>query len=66
MYMITVTSASLSLDPIMMNTTYTTIATNKTVSGLTQGLEYSFTVVGVDAGGRVGDSSTLSRIIFDG
>ena len=34
-----------------------------TVSDLTQGAEYSFTVVGVDAEGRVGENSVSSTIV---
>ena len=41
----------------------TTNATNMTVSDLTQGAEYSFTVAGVDAGGRVGEESDSSNIV---
>ena len=61
-YTITITAANSSLDPVVINITNST--TNKTVSGLTQGLEYSFTVAGVDAGGRVGENSTPSTIIM--
>ena len=41
----------------------TTNTTNVTVSGLTQGAEYSFTVAGIDTGGRVGESSVLAKFI---
>ena len=52
------------------NTSYTyntiTNTTNLTVSDLTQGAEYSFTVAGVDTGGRVGEKSVLAQAItFD-
>ena len=52
------------------NTLYTynttTNTTNLTLSDLTQGAEYSFTVAGVDAGGRVGEKSVLAAAItFD-
>ena len=52
------------------NTLYTynttTNTTNLTVSDLTQGAEYSFTVAGVDTGGRMGEKSALAgTIIFD-
>ena len=37
-----------------------------TVSDLTQGAEYSFTVAGVDVGGRVGERSVpVGTITFD-
>ena len=37
-----------------------------TLPGLTLGAQYSFTVAGVDAGGRVGDKSALAQVItFD-
>ena len=64
-YFVTITSASLCLNPLVMNTTYTTNVTSKTVSGLTQGMEYSFTVVGMDAGDRVGENSAPSNITMD-
>ena len=52
------------------NTSYTynttTNTTYLTVSDLTQGAEYSFTVAGVNAGGRVGNESVLAGMItFD-
>ena len=42
---------------------YNTITntTSMTLSDLTQGADYSFTVAGVDAGGRVGEKSDLSN-----
>ena len=44
-----------------------TDATTKIVSGLTQGVDYSFTVAGVDTGGRVGEESVPSETLtFDG
>ena len=61
-YTITVT-ASLFLDPAVMNTT--DAVTNKAVSNLTQGQNYSFFVAGVDAGGRVGDNSAPFYLVFD-
>ena len=64
-YIIAVTSASLSMNPSVLNTTYTANVTNKIVCGLVQGLEYSFTVTGVDAGGRLGENSAPSTIIMD-
>ena len=49
------------------NTSYvyttTTNATSTTLSDLTQGAQYSFTVAGVYAGGRVGNYSALSEIL---
>ena len=49
------------------NTTYayntTTNTTNMTLSDLAQGVEYSFTVAGVDVEGRVGESSNLATIV---
>ena len=41
----------------------TTNTTSMTVSDFTQGTEYSFTVAGVDAGGRVGEESVPSNIV---
>ena len=64
-YFITVMNASLPLNPSVINTTYTTNVTNKTVYGLMQGMEYSFTVVGVDAGGRVGEIGVSLTMNFD-
>ena len=44
----------------------TTNTTSMTVSDLTQGAEYSFTVAGVYAGGRVGEKSVLAKAVtFD-
>ena len=34
-----------------------------TVSDLTQGAEYSFTVAGIDTGGRVGEESMAAKAI---
>ena len=62
-YTITYIATSSPLDPIVINTTGAT--TNMTVPGLTQGLEYSFTVAGVDAGGRVGENSAHCSFVFD-
>ena len=39
-------------------------ATNIIVSELTHGVEYSFTVAGVDTGGRVGKSSVSSESVI--
>ena len=64
MYNITITAANVFPDPLVIGTTDN--ATNKTVSDLAQGMEYSFTVAGVDAGGRVGENSAPSRTILDG
>ena len=41
----------------------TTNTTSMTLSDLTQGAEYSFTVTGVDAEGRVGENSDSSTIV---
>ena len=60
-YTITVTATSSSQHPVVINTTGAT--TSMTVPGLTQGLEYSFTVAGVDAGGRMGGKSLSSDAI---
>ena len=62
-YTITITAANVFLDPLVINTTDN--ATNKTTSDLNQGMEYSCTVAGVDAGGRVGEFSGLSCIVLD-
>ena len=48
----------------MINATNTTTI-SKTVTGLTQGLEYSFTMAGVDAGGRVAENSVHFNIVLD-
>ena len=63
-YSITIKSSCSCLDPAVINTINTT-ATNKTVSGLTQDVEYSFTVAGVDAEGRVGEKSKPFNVILD-
>ena len=45
----------------------TTNTTSMTVSDLTQGVVYSFTVAGVNIGGRVGEKSlTSEELTFDG
>ena len=45
----------------------TTSTTSITVSDLTQGAEYSFSVAGIDGVGRVGEASVSSeRLIIDG
>ena len=63
-YTITLTNITEGNVSYMYNTTINT--TNITVSDLTQGVEYSFTVAGVDAGGRVGEDSMLAQaILFD-
>ena len=42
-------------------------ATNVTLSDLTQGADYIFTVAGIDVEGRVGEKSVPSKILtFDG
>ena len=63
-YNLTAIEANFFLDPEVINTTNST-AINKTMSNLTQGLEYSFSVAGVDAGGRVGKNSVPTYIILD-
>ena len=47
--------------PHVYNTTTNT--TSMTVSDLTQGAEYSFTVAGIDTGDRVGESSVLAELV---
>ena len=42
----------------------TTNTTSMTVSDLTQGAEYFFTVAGVDTGGRVGEKSMSSSVLM--
>ena len=59
-YTITITTAYFCLHQMVINTTDSTI--NRTLYGLTQGLEYFFTVAGVDAGERVGEYSATSNI----
>ena len=54
----------LSVVPVLINLTNTPTI-SKTVSGRTQGLKYSFTVAGVDAGGRIGEKSVPSYIVLD-
>ena len=63
-----VTSYTLNLTNVTEgNTTYTynttTNTTSITLSDLTQGAEYSFTVAGVDAEGRMGENSNLATIV---
>ena len=41
----------------------TTHTNSKTVSNLTQGVEYSFIVAGIDRGGRVGEKSMSAEMI---
>ena len=43
----------------------TTNTTSMTVSDLTQGAEYSFTVAGIDTGGRMGEESASATIKLD-
>ena len=62
-YTISITAANVFLDPLVINTT--DHATNKTMFDFNQGIEYSFTVAGVDAGGRVGEFSAPSYIVLD-
>ena len=64
-YIITIKTANLSLNSTLINTTNITNVANKTVYDVAQGLWYSFTVAGVDAGGRVGDNSVPSQVNFD-
>ena len=59
-YTITIKPATSFLDPVVINTNDS--ATGWMVSDLMQGLEYYFIVAGVDAGGRVGDNSTICYI----
>ena len=63
-----VTSYTLNLTNITEgNVSYTynttTNTTSMTVSDLTQGVEYSFSVAGVEAGGRVGENSVRAELI---
>ena len=60
-YIITISAASLSQNLTVMGLNSTDVPTNKTVTNLTQGLEYSFTVSGIDAGGR-----PVNMFILDG
>ena len=62
-YTITITTAYLCLHQMVINTTDST--PNQTVHGLAQGLEYTLTVAGVDAGGRVGEHSAPFIITMD-
>ena len=64
-----VTSYTLNLTNVTgENTSYTfnttTNTTSITLSDLTQGAEYYFTVAGVDAEGRVGECSNLSTSVM--
>ena len=64
-YTITLTNITEGNTLFIYNTTTNT--TSMTVSDLTQGAEYSFTVAGVDTGGRVGKNSVPSeKLTFDG
>ena len=63
-YTIVLTNITQGNTSYTYNTTSNT--TSMTVSDLAQGAEYSFTVAGVDAGGRVGEMSVLAKaIMFD-
>ena len=63
-YTITLTNITEGNVSYMYNTTTNT--TSMTVSDLTQGAEYSFTVAGIDSGGRVGEESmSAEAITFD-
>ena len=63
-YTITITAANVLPGPVVVNTTDS--ANIKTViAEFAQGMEYSFTVAGIDAGGRVGEFSGPSYIILD-
>lgn len=62
-YSITITTAYLGLHQMVINTTDSTL--NQIVNGLAQGLEYTLTVAGVDAGGRVGEHSAPLNITMD-
>ena len=61
-YSITVTASS-SLHPLMISTTDS--VTSKVVTGLNHGINYSFTVAGIDAGDRVGENSTPSFLTVE-
>ena len=64
-YIITLTNITEWNASYVYNTTINT--TSMTVSDLTQGVEYSFTVAGIDEEGRVGEASASSeRLTFDG
>ena len=63
-YILKDTATNLFLDQVVINTSNSTTI-SKTVTGLTQGLEYSFVMAGVDAGGRVGENSAPSYIVLD-
>ena len=66
-YIITISAGSLSLNLTVMEFNLSDVPTSKTVTGLTPGLEYSFFVLGVDSGGRVGKKSMpVSMFILDG
>lgn len=66
-YIITISAGSLSLNLTVTEFNSSDAPTSKTVTGLTQGLEYSFFVLGVDAGGRVGKKSMpVNMFILDG
>ena len=61
-YTITLTNITEENTLYVYNTTTNT--TSMTVSDLTQGAEYSFTVAGVDTGGRVGEKSAASNPVM--
>ena len=60
-YTITLTNITEGNASYTYNTTTNT--TSKTVSDLTQGAEYSFTVAGVDTGSRIGEESVSAKAI---
>ena len=63
-YLITLINITEGNTSYTYNTTSNT--TNLTVSDLTLGADYSFTVAGVDAEGRLGEKSALAGVItFD-
>ena len=64
-YTITLIDISKGNTSFIYNTTTNT--TSMTVSDLTQGTEYSFTVAGIDVGGRMGEKSVPSQeLTIDG
>ena len=61
-YTITLTNITEGNVPYIFNTT--TNATNITVTDLTLGAEYYFSVAGVETGGRVGEDSEPSNTVM--
>ena len=59
----TITLTNITEGNISYTYNTTTNATNMTVTDLTQGVEYSFIVAGVDVEGRVGEESVPSKAI---